>query len=302
MQAMKSLLVVLNDESDFSSSDAEAPAALSKAKRLVAADKAGAELHLLCVAYNKYLDHDYLALEFNQRQKRQQHCDELNSKLDTMVEDLQAEGYRASGKVVWGYPRYEAVLAGIEETGADLVVQPARSYGAIERYHLSNDAWQLVRQSPVPLLLVKNSPWQATPSLLAAIDPVHSHDKPQALDKRILDAALTAQSQLGAELHVLHAYAELARPFAPAGVIETEHRAALDALMANYSIPASHVHFVDKTPTIAIDQQLNAQHADIVVMGALARSRLYELLIGSTAEQVLDFLKVDILVVKPDLA
>lgn len=301
MQAMTSLLVVLNDESDFCSSDATPPAALSKAKRLIA-DKADTKLHLLCVAYNKYLDHDYLALEFNQREKRRQHCDELTSQLNAMVEELQSEGYRASGKVVWGHPRYEAVLAGVEETGADLVVQPARSYGAIELHHLSNDAWQLVRQSPVPLLLVKNSSWQDKPSLLAAIDPVHSHDKPQDLDKRILDTALAAQSQLGAELHVLHAYAELARPFAPAGVIEAEHRAALDALMANYSIPASHVHFVDKTPTIAIEQQLNSQHANIVVMGALARSRLYELLIGSTAEQVLDFLAVDILIVKPDLA
>jgi universal stress protein E len=40
-------------------------------------------------------------------------------------------------------------------------------------------------------------------------------------------------------------------------------------------------------------------HADIVVMGAIARSGLRRVLIGSTAERVLESLPCDVLVVKP---
>jgi universal stress protein E len=40
-------------------------------------------------------------------------------------------------------------------------------------------------------------------------------------------------------------------------------------------------------------------HADIIVMGAIARSGLKRALMGSTAEQVLETLPCDVLVVKP---
>jgi nucleotide-binding universal stress UspA family protein len=36
-----------------------------------------------------------------------------------------------------------------------------------------------------------------------------------------------------------------------------------------------------------------------VVMGAISRSTLSEMLIGSTAEKVIDFMSTDILVIKP---
>lgn len=298
MKQFQHILVVINDCSDDFNSESAPAVVLTKAKRL-AADKANTKLHLLCVTYQKYLDHDHIGLAFDQVEKRREHCDVLTSKMDALLKALATEGYAATGEVVWGYPRYQVVLDRINQTNPDIVVQAARGYGAIELYHLTNDAWQLVRQCPKPLLLVKNSEWQDKPTLLAAVDPVHSHDKPQALDKRILDTALATTQQLAGELHVLHAYADAARPFAPAGVVQREHRAALDKLLANYSIPANRVHFVDETPVYAIEHQINHLPVDVVVMGALSRSRLYEMLVGSTAEQALDFYKVDILVVKP---
>ena len=40
------------------------------------------------------------------------------------------------------------------------------------------------------------------------------------------------------------------------------------------------------------------RRADLMVMGAVSRSRLREIFIGSTAERVLDHLPCDVLVVK----
>jgi universal stress protein E len=39
--------------------------------------------------------------------------------------------------------------------------------------------------------------------------------------------------------------------------------------------------------------------ADVLVMGAVSRSRLQELFVGTTAERVLDRLPCDVLIVKP---
>lgn len=49
----------------------------------------------------------------------------------------------------------------------------------------------------------------------------------------------------------------------------------------------------------ALPRKLESLQADLLVMGAVSRSRLRELFVGSTAERVLDRLHCDVLVVKP---
>jgi universal stress protein E len=43
-------------------------------------------------------------------------------------------------------------------------------------------------------------------------------------------------------------------------------------------------------------------HADLVVMGAVSRGALKRLLLGSTAELVLDHISSDLLIIKPESA
>ena len=50
----------------------------------------------------------------------------------------------------------------------------------------------------------------------------------------------------------------------------------------------------------ALPQMAEELKASMVVMGAISRSRFDRILIGNTAEKVLDHLDCDVLVVKPD--
>ncbi len=298
MNKIQKILVVIDGEDNYSLEGSEFPVELDKALRLVK-EKSATELHLFSAAYQKHLHHDSLSWDFDQAERRKDYCDSLAANLTQLATKLEAAGYVVTSDVVWAYPRYEAVIAKAKEKGADLVVQHTRSYGKLEFNHLTNDSWQMVKHSPLPLLLVKNEPWQDKPSLLAAVDPVHSHHKPLALDNRILDAARVLQDRTAGDLHVVHGYAEAARPFAPAGVLEAEHRAALDELLAGYEIQPERLHFLDETAIAALQKVTYELKTDIMIMGALSRSRLSEMLVGSTAEKVLDFLGTDVLIVKP---
>lgn len=295
MNKIQTLLVVL-DGNEANSSD-HRPIELEKALRL-AVDKQATELVLFSVAYQKHLDHNFLSIDFNQLERRKQYCDELSDKLDGLAAKLKEEGYQVSAGVEWGYPGYEHIIKKAEEVSADLIIKHCRAYGKIDFNHLSNDSWQLVRHSPIPLLLVKNKPWAEKAKVLASIDPMHHHDKPSALDHTIMAGAQVLCGTLQAELHVLHAYAEAARPFAPAGVIKSEHSDALTQFLSSYSIPEEHVHFDDATPIMALEKEADELAPDIIAMGAMSRSRLSEMLIGSTAEQVLDFINTDTLILK----
>ena len=301
MKQIQRILVVIDSDSDYSNANTEMPIELQKALRLVP-EKDATELHLFCVAYQQHLDHNSLSWDFDQTQKRKEYCDQLTTNVAHLSASLEKAGYNSSSEVIWAYPRYEAVIAKAKEISADLIVQHTRSYGKLELHHLTNDSWQMVRHCSTPLLLVKNDPWHVIPKLIAAVDPMHSHHKPLALDNRILDAAIVMDGLLSGELHVVHGYAETARPFAPAGVIESEHRQAMDDFLSDYSLPSERIHFMDETPIAALQQKTRELKTDILVMGAISRSRLSEMLIGSTAEKVLDFLGTDLLVIKPEQA
>jgi len=299
MNRIQKILVVIDGENGTSNESGEFPIELQKALRLVT-EKPSAELYLFCVAYQKHLHHDSLSWDFDQEEKRKNYCDLLVKNLARLASKLEFDGYQVANELVWAYPRFEAIITKAKEISADIIVQHTRSYGKLEFHHLTNDSWQMVRHCPFPLLLVKNEPWHDQPALLAAVDPMHSHHKPLALDNRILEAALTLQGRLSGELHVIHGYAEAARPFAPAGVIEKEHREGLEELLAGYAIEPEQLHFLDETAVSALQQQTYKLKTDILVMGAISRSRLSEMLIGSTAEKVLDFLETDVLIIKPE--
>jgi universal stress protein E len=80
--------------------------------------------------------------------------------------------------------------------------------------------------------------------------------------------------------------------------IETEHREQLDALATANDIDAKHVHQLPGSTKDLLPTFARTQDADVVVMGALARWGLRRMVIGSTAEKVLDHLPCDILIVR----
>lgn len=299
MNNFQKILVVIDGE--FLQSGHGIPIELEKAKRLVS-NKDSVHLHLFCGAFQPYLQPDTLSLDLDQKSRREEYCAQLKEGLDRLGSALMESGIHADNSVAWAYPRYQTVVEKAGEIQADLVVQHTRTYGKLEFNHLTNDAWQMIRHCPVPLLLVKDRPWQEPLMVLATVDPMHSHHKPAQLDHRIMDAAFQLKEQTSADLHVLHAYAEAARPFAPAGVIQSEHRQALDEFLSAYAMEGAKLHFEDETAIAAIEEKVNQLNIDVVVMGAISRSRVYEALIGSTAEKLLDFLQTDVMVIRPQQA
>ena len=215
---------------------------------------------------------------------------------------LRADGYNISCEVGWAHPRYELIVKMAQDFGADLLIQHCRAYGTVKNLHLTHDSWELVRHCPVPLLLVKDRDWNEKLVLMAAVDPLHSHHKPLQLDNLIIAAGSSFAKLAGGECHVVHAYAESARPFAPAAKVKEEHELAFKELMAGTDIPEGQQHLIDESPIDALQHYGEKINSDLVVMGAISRSRIREALVGSTAETVLDYIKTDVLIVKPESA
>jgi universal stress protein E len=176
--------------------------------------------------------------------------------------------------------------------------------------HLTD--WELLRISPVPVLLVKRAGAYRRAPILAAVDPEHSYDKPARLDRDILAAGAALAGALGAKLHAVHAYVPLPVTAFARGTLLTDAAIArlmtkaadaagekLKRLLRKARLSGVQQHVVGRHPADAIEQEAARVKSAIVVMGAIARSGLKRLLVGNTAERVLDRLPCDLLIVKP---
>jgi len=76
-------------------------------------------------------------------------------------------------------------------------------------------------------------------------------------------------------------------------------RTLFDRALRAVKVPAGRRHLIGRPPSDAIADTARETHSAIVVMGAVSRSGLKRVFIGNTAEQVLDQLTCDVLVVKP---
>jgi len=74
---------------------------------------------------------------------------------------------------------------------------------------------------------------------------------------------------------------------------------ALHALCREAGVPTTAARLVAGAPHLVLEKLQQGGEADLVVMGALARGRFAELVLGSTAERVLHHGRGDVLVIKP---
>jgi universal stress protein E len=288
--------------------------ALDKARLL--ARRSGATLELFICDYDPSLSGRPFFDSARLRELREEFLTERIEYLEELADDIRAGGLPVETHVHWGNPVYRGIIERVRQTSPDLLVKDTHHHSALRRTLFTNTDWNLIRACPAPLLLAQPTDWPARPRILAALDPEHAGDPAAALDRAILeDAGLLAQ-WLEAEIHVVHAYFPAALLAAVTGdgplplsagvgavdVVERE-RERIGAVLARvtdaFAVPPGRVHLEQGAAVDVLPRVARSLAADVLVMGAVSRSRLQELFVGSTAELVLDRLPCDVLVAKP---
>lgn len=250
---------------------------------------------------------------------------EKSEALEGLAGPLRQGGVEVATKVLRGRPALEIVRE-VLRGRYDLVMKEAEPN-------------QDVLFGPADMQLLRDCPsavWLLNPAqgdrpftqILAAVDPAPAPDvtdllhlneelapKDAALDLKILNLADSLSETEGAALHILHAWSahgevmlrsegRLAKEQVDAYVNDSKEaaRKALDQLVAR--LPAEHgrrvTHLVKGDPAEAIAELVKTGHIDLIVMGTVARTGIPGLLIGNTAETILQRVNCSVLTVKPD--
>lgn len=238
-------------------------------------------------------------------------------RLEALAASVRGPSLEVDTEVLRGRPDIETVRR-VLRARHDLVLKHAErgDHGLFPSADM-----RLLRNCPCPVWLVR--PEQRSrlfARVLAAVDPTlevgdPEADRESALDRKILDLATSLADWDGAELHVVHAWEPfgegLCRRWGIGGdrviedIIERMHAAAgraLELAVTPYldRIGPAHTHLLPSDPGQAIPRFAADHHVDLIVMGTVARTGISGLIIGNTAETILQRVRCSVLAVKPD--
>jgi universal stress protein E len=249
----------------------------------------------------------------NLRQAAQGIVDDCKRRLLKLGSSPKLSGVRAEAIVTWDYPASEGLVRQVLKLRPQMLLAESHRHARLARPFLSNTDWDLIRKCPCPVWLSKSTRATLAGPVVAALDPLHAHAKPAALDGAILEAALDAAGGRPARVLACHAYS-FPTPVVIDGAVEaywigmSEEEIAryegmlrqdLDRLADRYRVPRKNRLVVTGDPAFALPRIVQKHRAAVVVMGAVSRSALTRLFIGSTAERVIDALDCDVLIIKP---
>lgn len=240
----------------------------------------------------------------------------LRSVIDQATDDLAAEFARwcptparieREAIVSVGDPA-ATIIERVDREGFDLVIVTA------DPGELHDPAVKrLLRHCPCPVW-VERPTTTTRLDVLAAINP--DPDEVE-LNRLILQTAAMMQSLNGGRLYVLHAWEFFAETtlrhsafLHPSEatvdeIVEDEHAAHRQALeevirSVDIDLPPIELHLRRGRPDDAINRFIEDHPIDLLVIGTVARHGVAGLVIGNTAEKVLDVAPCSVVAVKPD--
>lgn len=241
--------------------------------------------------------------------------------LEELVSASRTEDFHAL-QVVDGKPHIEIVRE-VMRNNHDLVIKPVGRSGPVDRL-LGTPDRRLLRHCPCPVWLSRGEAFGEFDVVLAAVDIEDPEDNAieEALNRQILEVAFSLCEANEAYLHIGHAwfpvfeavYRSARFDFSKADLDEylrterQDHRNRLNRLMRKaenwvgsdiFNAVAHSTHLPKGPAETEIPQLARTLKADLVVMGTVARSGLSGVLMGNTAETILDRIGCSVLAVKP---
>lgn len=282
------------------------------ARATALARRYGADLRLATAVYDPYVAGERFADSPDLQAARATLVSQRHHQLEVLAAPARDQGLEVSVSAVWAYPVHEGLLAAAAEFEADLLVCGTFQHSFLQRAGLTNTDWELLRQAACPVLLVHGEDFGGYHRVLVAVDPMHAHDPRGSLDDRLVAAGQACMDPADGRLTLLHCffaadYVPLVAPGAAAPSLFYQrqspaeaHRAAVTTLAERHGLAPAAVRLESGDARTLIPAVAAEESTQLLVMGVIARSRLAHLLVGSTAEAVLDRLACDVLVVRPE--
>jgi nucleotide-binding universal stress UspA family protein len=237
---------------------------------------------------------------------------ERRDHLDRLAAALRDEGIEGGAELLTGKPA-EEITREVLRGAYDLVIKTTRGKQSTG-VGLGTTALRLMRICPCAVWAVhataEGGPYK---KVLAAINPCEGESQRARLNRKVLEVARSLAEFEGSELHVIHAWEAYAQDVLTMKMSEEQiaeyHQAAHDEAEArverflsgfDFAVAMENVHLVKGFREDAIPEFARENQVDVIVMGTIGRAGMSGLVIGNSAERLLDRVECSVLAIKPD--
>jgi universal stress protein E len=238
----------------------------------------------------------------------------MEQRLENLAAAAGKEGVAVERRLLCGTPHLE-VIREVLRNSHDLVMVVAEGKGGLTEALFGATTMKLLRKCPCPVWVMKGTQQGRYARIMAAVDLKPSGEESGDLNDKIMDLAVSMARMEGSELHVIHAwtfYAESAlreEPVLPEGTTEraaedeekTRQQWLAELLQRHPLEGLTHqVHLLQGEAGALIPEAAKAHAIDLIILGTVGRAGIPGLLIGNTAEKILQHVDCAVLAVKPD--
>jgi universal stress protein E len=229
--------------------------------------------------------------------------------LEGLIKPYVDEGLDISLKVVWNSRPFEGIQQEVDEHRHDLVIKSAHHHSLLETFIFTPLDWQLIRKCHTPLLLVKEHGWPADGNIVVALN-FSNEPEQNALNQKLFKEANHVARLVKGKVHLVNAVPSptvniaLEVPgFTPEiynDALMQHHQSMMEDFAKSHHIPAEQTYVLEGLPEDVLPEIAEKLDAELILLGSLGRTGWSAALIGNTAEQVVDSIHCDLLVLKPD--
>lgn len=233
--------------------------------------------------------------------------EEKDAALRGTVARAQEQGVRASFELLHGSPAF-AIIHEVLQNQHDIVYKTMAGDPDVRGRLFGNTARRLLRKCPGAVFLV-HPRFSAAKRVIAAIGPETHEGEGREMNQAILETASMLARGSSANLHAIQSWELYGAAMlqghmsaddlmAQAGAHYDEAYGKLTQICEAWPLTPERVHLLEGGTEKVIAEFADQSGSDILVMGSYARTGLKGMLLGNTAEMLLDNLMCSVVTLK----
>ena len=211
---------------------------------------------------------------------------------------------RVSYEIIWEKHIYSWLLTHCKKHHYDMIVKTGRRSESL--FHTPTD-WHLFRKSHVPIYSVSSNHKSIHHVILVALDLMTKREGKRQLNHRLMEVGFQLAMQTNSSLHCCYAI-EIPRLLKDMHIVDAHKQVATvkskakgeaTELLDVYEIDDDHIHIEEGKAATVLSDLAEKLQADCVIIGSMSKGDVSGMLVGSTAEDVIQHLNRDLLVISP---
>ena len=273
------------------------------------AKKTDSQVMALVVVYDRAAEVDAMFTGTVLHNMRKPYVATAEQWLAEYLSDYQNHGVTIETKVIWHKREYKATLDFLKEVECDLIVKSSKHHPLLKRVVHTPDDWHLIRGAKVSLLFVKECYANDGERVLLAVDTANQDAGHQVLNQKIVAYGKQFAELYAGDVHLLNAYPvlkgvtviipETANYELYERDVREGHLSALNQFAEDHGISVEAAHLRQGAVGLAAQDLVEELDVNLVVCGTYGRTGIEGLVIGNSAESILEHTDCNLLVLKP---